>query len=143
MDVYTYHHNATNGRSVAVVSAIFLTVALAYAYIDLHPMIAMVAVMLCMPATFEMGQNRKYSLTLDNREIRWSINKDTDAAQIENIEKVTLTTRLDFSTRITLHLKSGDKVRLHPGVTPKGDDLATQLNARNIPYTRQHFTFVS
>ncbi|MCJ8334191.1 MAG: hypothetical protein MJH10_08130 [Epibacterium sp.] len=93
-----------------------------------------------LPALWEIIQNPRAELVLDNDHLAWSCPRSEGHILIAEIERIALTTRWDFSTRTTIHTKPGTRHNLPPAVQPPGKAWEEVLKARDIPVTRHHFT---
>lgn len=93
-----------------------------------------------LPAIWEIIQNPASDLRLDDQDLRWSCPRSEAEIRLSEIDRITLTTRWDFSTRTTIHTRPGTRHELPPAVQPPGQIWEDALKSRGLSVTRHHFT---
>ena len=69
----------------------------------------------------------------------WFSGRRSGRVTTSEIDLVRLDTRLDFSVRVTLVLKNGEKVRLPFEATPPHAEFERELDPRGLKTRRTHF----
>ena len=144
-DAQTLHHQSCARRpSTAITVAMVLgLLILARLAIDLHWAIFLGGVLLTTPALYDLYRNPCHGFDLTPTDITLTApNTDPQHIPLAEIDQVTITTRLDFSARITILLQNGQKLRLHPAQTPPADQLAQVLTQHGVKIQRKHFSFL-
>ncbi|MFC6638555.1 hypothetical protein GV827_01505 [Sulfitobacter sp. JBTF-M27] len=136
---FTYHRQGRSLRAGLIVLAIWLALAGAYFVLDAALWIVGFLAFFTLPALWDLYRNPPSGLTLTDQEIRWFTGKRTAQVALEEIERVRLDTRLDFSVRVTLVLQTGAKIRLPFEATPPHQALEDALNAHGLTTRRTHF----
>lgn len=93
-----------------------------------------------LPALWELWRNPRSWLRIDTEQFCWSSPRMTGEIALTEISHIDMTTRWDFSIRVTLHTHLGTTHKLPPDVTPPDTFIEAALSARGIPVKRHHFT---
>lgn len=110
--------------------------------IDLHSLWMLALIMLGGIFLFEYWRDPEARLQLDDTGLHGQLGGETWHFPKDQIEGIKMNTRLDFSRRVTIHLKSGEQVVLHPTLTPPAEPFIAALTAQNIRHRVTHFTFL-
>jgi hypothetical protein len=93
-----------------------------------------------LPALWDLWRNPMAGLTLDDAVLRWFSGKRHAEVAFPEIDLVRFDTRLDFSVRATVILRTGRKLRLPFEATPPHLDFEAALVARGLKTERHHFS---
>lgn len=104
-----------------------------------HPVLIAVYALLISPAIWEIFRNARASLTLDSDAIAWQSGGRGHAVALADVDRVNLRTTLDFSQRATIHLKTGQKLRIPAECLPGGRALDHALDAQGVTNSRSLF----
>jgi hypothetical protein len=97
--------------------------------------------LLTLPAAIEAIRDSRARLDLDDRVLSWSSGRRAQAVPLPRIAELSLSTALDFSQRATVHLDTGERLRIPPECLPPGRALDAALAARGLPHRRSLFGF--
>lgn len=97
--------------------------------------------LLTLPAVIEAIRDSRARLELDDRALSWSSGRRAQAVPLHRIAEVSLSTALDFSQRATVHLNTGERLRIPPECLPPGRAVDAALAARGLPHRRSLFGF--
>ena len=138
----TYRRRGRSRAALVTVAAIWLALIMAIVLVDAAPWLMACLGAFTLPALWELIVNPAAGMTLDQQGISWFSGKREASATWNEIEKVRLDTRLDFSVRATLMLTTGQKIRLPYECTPDHNLLEAALNAQGIRTERHHFSLI-
>ncbi|MFY0645649.1 hypothetical protein [Sulfitobacter geojensis] len=136
---YTYTRQGRSRTTAVVVLAIWTAIVSAWALLDMAPWLVALVGLCTLPAMWDHYTNPLSGLTLEDGNILWFSGKRRGAVAFDEIDHVRLDTRLDFSVRATLVLKTGAKLRLPFEATPPHEAFEQALNARGLATKRFHF----
>lgn len=136
---YVYLRQGRNQRTAVTLALIWAVLVFALFALDAAPWIVAFLALFTVPAVWDYVTDPPSGLTLTNSEISWHSGKRQATVSLDEIDLVRLDTRLDFSVRITLVLKTGAKVRLPFESSPPDQPMEEELTARDIPTRRTHF----
>ena len=120
-DEFRYSRQGRNPGTMIVVAAIWAVLIGTYFWLDAAPLL--LGVLALTPTT-----------------LGWHSGIRTARVAVTEISRVRLDTRLDFSVRATVVLRSGRKLRIPYEATPPHQALEAQLNANDIKTERHHFS---
>lgn len=135
----TYAATGRSMRTAVVVALIWLAVLAAGVFLAMSSWIMAFMLAFTLPALWDLISNPPSGLALDEDRITWFSGKRHAEVALDEIELVRLDTRLDFSVKVTLILKTGAKIRIPFEATPPHVDLENALTARGITVQRHHF----
>lgn len=138
-EAFTYQRQGRDRRTALVVLAIWTALVMAWALIDMAWWLVLFLAAFTLPALWDHYANPLSGLILGDGRIAWFSGKRRADVALDEVDHVRLDTRLDFSVRATLVLKSGGKVRLPFEATPPHEAFEEALNARGISTKRFHF----
>ncbi|MGC1506682.1 MAG: hypothetical protein WA782_21395 [Sulfitobacter sp.] len=136
---FTYTAQGRSARTALVVA--FLWVGLAILWITFDAALSIVGflALFTLPACWDLFSNPASGLTLGTHDITWFSGRRTATVPLDEIDHIRLDTRLDFSVKATLVLKTGAKVRLPFEATPPHQPFEDALNAKGVTTKRFHF----
>ena len=138
-ETFTYHRQGRSKRTALVVLAIWLALAGAYLFLDAALWIVWFLALFTLPALWDLYRNPPSGLTLDAQRLCWFTGKRHAQVSLDEIDHIRLDTRLDFSVRVTLVLRTGAKIRLPFEATPPHQAFETALNGFRLTTRRTHF----
>lgn len=136
---FVYHRQGRNQRTALTLALIWLALVAAWVFLDAAPWIVGFLALFTVPAVWDYIADPPSGMTLTDDTLHWHTGKQEAIVALDEIDLVRLDTRLDFSVRITLVLKSGAKVRLPFESSPPDQPMEEALIARDIPTRRTHF----
>ena len=136
---YAYQREGRSRTTIIVVLAIWTVLVSAWALIDMAWWIVVGFAACTLPAIWDHYTNRLSGLRLTDDEISWFSGRRSGRVTTSEIDLVRLDTRLDFSVRVTLVLKNGEKVRLPFEATPPHAEFERELDPRGLKTRRTHF----
>jgi len=138
-------HWTRSGRSrsaAIVVGAVWLALAAAYVLLDASIWVVWLIVLFTLPALADLVTGRVSEMHVTQSGLRWASGRRAAELGWDEIERIRLDTRLDFSVRTTLILPSGRKLRLPIDTTPPVDTFEAALRAHGVEVRRHHFSLV-
>lgn len=140
---FLYRNDARKRSTTVILALVIAAIFAMWVFLDAHWLIV-VPLSVCVGlAMFDWLRNPKYAFEITDNNISWTSGEVFSTLGVDTLDHVVMSTRLDFSTRVTFHQKDGSKMRLHPACTPPQAVLGAQLKARDIEVVQKHFTFVS
>ena len=109
--------------------------------IDAHPLVVTLFALFSAPAVWDVIRDSVATLQLDDTSIAWKSGARSRNIALKDIEIAVLSTSLDLSGRATLHLVSGEKIRVPFECLPGARVLERALEARGVPHRRSFFSF--
>ncbi|MGC3936561.1 hypothetical protein ACOTTU_02025 [Roseobacter sp. EG26] len=141
-DPFSYQRSGRNLKTLCIVLGIWLLLALAIIVVEAAPWLMGIIALCTLPALWDLFADPAAGLTFDNQSVQWFSGKRQASLLWSEVDHVRLDTRLDFSVRVTIMLKSGGKVRLPYEATPPHQTFENALHARGIRTERHHFSLV-
>lgn len=139
---YAYATTGRNWATLATVLCVWGVVLGLVLWIALAPWIAWAAFIVTLPAVYDLVSAREAGLTLDDTTIAWNAGTKSGEVAVAQIDHIRFDTRLDFSVRVTLVLKTGQRVKLPFEATPPHRAFEAELTTRGLRTQRHHFGFV-
>ena len=93
-----------------------------------------------LPLLWDIWHNPQSTLRLDTRALSWRCPRSHADIALDEILQITITTRWDFSRKITVGTKIGTKHIMPPDVTPPHLAFEAAAVAHGLSVKRQHFT---
>ncbi len=112
------------------------------ALLQITPGILILLALPLLPGLWELWRNPSSGITLTEDQIFWFTGARSTGLPLPEIALLRLDRRWDFSFRATLILRNGATIRLPQPALPPVHLLEDQLNARDIPSERHHFTVI-
>lgn len=138
---FAFERRARDPRALALVGVSVVVVLALVLLIDAAWWISAGIGVLTLPAAVEALRDSRARLRLDDRALSWTSGRRTQDVPLARIAEVRLATTLDFSQRATVHLDTGERVRIPPECLPPGRALDDALAAMGLPYRRSVFGF--
>ncbi len=139
-DAFRYHRQGRSLGTLAVVILIWLAFLAARVWLDASWVILATLALFTLPALWDVIKNPSAGLTLTDRTLDWHSGRHTARINLSEIDRVRLDTRLDFSVRATVILRTGRKIRLPFEATPPNAAFETALARHDIKTERHHFS---
>lgn len=95
-----------------------------------------------LPALYDLYADPEAGLALNDTTLSWHSGRRHAALTLDEIDRMRLDTRWDFSVRATAILKSGRKIRLPYETLPPHRVLEAELAVRGVRVERHHFTIL-
>jgi hypothetical protein len=134
-----YRSQGRSLRTGVTVLGIWIALITLWIGLDAATWIVAFLTLFTLPALWDLVTNPPSGLTLNDTTLSWFTGKRSATVQLEEIDLIRLDTRLDFSVRVTLVLKTGTKIRLPFEATPRDQVLEDALTARGLKTRRTHF----
>ncbi|MDF3414095.1 hypothetical protein HKX54_06485 [Sulfitobacter sp. M57] len=136
---FTFAAQGRNLRTAVVVLAVWAALMVLWMAFDAaHWLVALLA-LFTLPACLDLTRNPVSGLTLTGNDIAWYTGRRNATVALAEIDHVRFDTRLDFSVKVTLVLKTGAKLRLPFEATPPHHALEAALSAQGLTTKRFHF----
>ncbi|KNG95093.1 hypothetical protein [Pseudaestuariivita atlantica] len=139
---FHFERPARTRRNVVVVITVLFGLGAARVLLDAAWGILAVGALVTLPAVWDMARNHVATLSLDDRALGWSTAGQTGTVPLPDISRVVLDTRLDLSTRMTLELRDGSKLRLPSECVPDKDVIDATCRARGLDVRRNAFALL-
>ncbi|NOR31243.1 MAG: hypothetical protein GQ539_09105 [Sulfitobacter sp.] len=139
-EVYIYQRQGRSAPAILVLVLIWVALFYAWAMLDAAPLIIGIIGACSLPALYDVVANPAAGLSLSQTNLDWHSGRRNAQIRLSEINHIRLDTRLDFSTRATVILNSGRKIRIPFEATPPHKTFEQALNARNIKTERHHFS---
>jgi hypothetical protein len=140
-DPFTFERSAREPRALALIAIACLVLLALIVVVDAALWIVAILALLTLPAVIDAVRDTRARLVLDDSALDWRSGRREQSLPLARIEEVRLATRLDFSQRATVHLVTGEKLRIPPECLPPGRTLDGALAARGVPHHRSLFSF--
>lgn len=125
--------------TVIVVLGVWAALIAAWIWLDAALWIVLLLAAFTLPALMDLVRNAKAGLTVDDREISWFSGRRSAAIALEEIDRLRLDTRLDFSVRASVILRTGRRIRIPFEATPPHQAFEDAAKARGLKTERFHF----
>ncbi|WP_245764221.1 hypothetical protein [Sulfitobacter marinus] len=137
---YNYGRRGRNSLGISVLILLWAALLYAWVSLDAAPLIIGVIGICSLPALYDVVANPAAGLSLSPTSLTWHSGNRTAEISLPEISHIRLDTRLDFSTRATVILNTGRKLRIPYEATPPHKAFEQALNARNLKTERHHFS---
>ena len=111
-----------------------------YMVLDASLLIIGVLALTTVPAMLDIWRNPTSGLKLDNDQLTWCTGHRSAKVGLEEIAKLRLDRRWDFSIRASVVLHNGNKIRLPVEAIPNHTILEAELTNRGILVERHPFS---
>ncbi|WP_425038280.1 hypothetical protein [Primorskyibacter sp. S187A] len=111
--------------------------------IELNIWIALALLTFSLPAIWELVRGATAYLEIDKTHVRWGSGRRSGEVARNEIGKVRLDTRLDFSLRMSIVLHNGRKIRLPYECLPRAARLKAALDQAGLAHEHHHFSLLS
>jgi hypothetical protein len=139
---YVFTRQGRSRGALVTVAVIWLALLAARFWLDANLVVLGFVAFFTLPALWDYWRNPQSGLRLTDRAIEWSSGRRQASVAREELDYVRFDTRLDFSVRITLVLKTGRKIRLPFEATPPHRKFEELLSAEGIRCERHHFALM-
>ncbi len=141
-DTYSYRRTGRNRATLLAVTGVWFVLVAAILLVDAAPWLMAILGAFTLPAVWDLYRNPESGLDFTPETLTWFTGSRDASVNWQEIEKIRLDTRLDFSVRASAVLHSGRKIRLPYECTPPHEMLEAALNARGIRTERHHFSLI-
>lgn len=139
-DTFRFQRQGRSRGTLAIVLLIWAALVAAWVWLDAAwPILAALA-LFTLPALWDVIKNPAAGLTLARTTLDWYSGRHTAQIALAEVATVRLDTRLDFSVRATVILRSGRKIRLPFEATPPHAAFEAALTHHGIRTERHHFS---
>lgn len=141
-DPFSYRRQGRSRATLLVVIGIWFALAAAVILVDAALWLVALVGVFTIPAVMDVIRNPTSGLDFSPDQMTWFSGHRSGAIEWQEIDRVRLDTRLDFSVRASAVLHSGQKIRLPYECTPPHLMLEAALNAHGIRTERHHFSLI-
>ncbi|MEL7099855.1 MAG: hypothetical protein AAGM84_13585 [Pseudomonadota bacterium] len=144
MDAAPFHWSRTGrSRNAAItVGLVWVALAAAYIFLDASVWVVWLIVLFTLPALADLVTGRTSEMHVTQDGLAWASGRRRAELAWDEIDRIRLDTRLDFSVRTTLILPSGRKLRLPIDTTPPAEAFEDALRAHGADVKRHHFSLL-
>jgi hypothetical protein len=136
---FTFERSARTVSTAVVVALVWVVMMAAWFWLDAATWIVAIFALFTLPALIDLTRNPQSGLRLGADTLSWHSGRHSAEIAVQEIEHVRLDTRLDFSVRASVVLRTGRKVRLPFESTPPHQEFEDALTAAGIKTKRFHF----
>lgn len=136
---YRYESQGRTPKSIAALVGMLLVIA-GLEFIGTVWWIVTLVALISLPAALDVLLNVRSSLDLDDERLFWKNRSQEVTIPLFEIEKVRFDGRMDLSTRVTIVLRDGRKLRLPYDALPPHKELESELQSRDVRTERNAFT---
>jgi len=136
---FVFERAARSTTTALVLLGVWAALLAAWVWLEAAGWIIGLLGLFTLPAVFDLSRNPQSGLQLDARTLRWHSGRRSAEVTLEEIAHIRLDTRLDFSVRASVVLRTGRTVRLPFESTPPHQAFEDALNARGVKTMRFHF----
>ena len=136
---FTHRHAGRSVKGAVIVAGVWALLASLWIFLDAAPWLVGILALFTLPALWDLIKNPAAGVTLTDTRLRWFTGPRDAVVAFSEIDHVRLDTRLDFSVRATVVLRSGRKIRLPFEATPPHRAFEDALTARGVTVKRFHF----
>lgn len=137
--LYSYTRTARSLPAALVVAGVLVALGAAWLWLEAATWIVVVLALFTLPALYDLARNPAAGLRLTETALDWHSGRRAAQVEREEIDHIRLDTRLDFSVRATVVLRSGRKLRLPFEATPPHRAFEAALEAAGLKTVRHHF----
>ena len=136
---YRYESQGRTPKSIAALVGMLLVIA-GLEFIGTVWWIVTLVALISLPAALDVLLNVRSSLDLDDERLFWKNRSQEVMIPLFEIEKIRFDGRMDLSTRVTIVLRDGRKLRLPYDALPPHKELESELQSRDVRTERNAFT---
>ena len=136
---YRYESQGRTPKSIAALVGMLLVI-VGLEFIGTVWWIVVLVALISLPAALDVLLNVRSSLDLDDERLFWKNRSQEVTIPLFEIEKVRFDGRMDLSTRVTIVLRDGRKLRLPYDALPPHKELESELQSRDVRTERNAFT---
>lgn len=138
-DGFRFRRSARNRSTALTLCVIWLVLLGALLFLDAAWWIIAFLGAFTLPALWDLARDTQSGLDLSEHDLSWFTGRRSAGIALEDIDHMRLDTRLDFSVRASVVLKTGRKVRLPFECTPPHQAFEDALSAQGMQVRRTHF----
>lgn len=139
---FSYRSQGRNRVTVLAVAGTWLALGGLVLTVDAAPWLMGSIGLFTLPAVWDLWRNPRAGLDFTPFALTWFSDAREGSVPWSDIDRMRLDTRLDFSVRASVVLRSGQKIRLPYECTPPHRAFEAALTARGIRTERHHFLLV-
>jgi len=139
---FSYTQQGRSLRGVVIVLGIYVLMWALWFWLDAAVWIVLGLAAFTLPAVYDLIKDPSAGCTLTQTHLDWHSGTRHARVALEEIDHMRLDTRLDFSVRATVMLKTGRKLRLPFEATPPHEPFETALEAQGVRVKRFHFQLI-
>ena len=136
---FTYSRQGRSSRSLFTVLAIWAGLLGLWIGVEAHPALLLLVIAFTLPACWDLLTNPASGMTLSDTEWAWHSGRRRAQVALDEVTEVRMNTRLDFSVKVTLLLRTGVRLVLPFEATPPDTKLEDALRMRGLRVHRTHF----
>ncbi len=136
---FSYAAEGRSARTIVVVILVWLGILILWWGVDAHPVVVAFLSLFTLPACWDIVTNPKSGLELTERKLSWFTGKRHAEVELTEVDHVQMNTRLDFSVKVTLVLRTGIKLGLPFESTPPSEPFEKALVDYGLKVRRTHF----
>ncbi|MGB3246991.1 MAG: hypothetical protein WBB25_20855 [Sulfitobacter sp.] len=139
-----YRYRRPPRRFVTTVIVVLVLAALlaAWLWFEAAVWLVIALALFTLPALYDIAMDPAAGLDLDADAVHWFSGRREAEVAVSEIDHIRLDTRLDFSVRASVVLRTGRKIRLPFEATPPHAEFENALNAAGIKTMRHHFQLI-
>lgn len=141
-ELFSYRRIGRSWATLFAVLGVWMLLAAAVLFIDASPWLMGALALFTLPAFWDLYRNPQSGLAFTPEALTWYTGDRDAQVAWQEIEKVRLDTRLDFSVRASVVLHSGRKIRVPYESTPPHNMLEAALNKNGVRTERHHFSLL-
>lgn len=138
----TYQTSGRNRRTAVIVAAVLAGLAALLVIFQASVWIIAGLALFTLPAIRDLVLDRTAGLTLTPAYLDWHSGAHGDRIDLHRIKAVRLDRRLDLTTRVTVLLLDGRRLRLPDDCLPQPDRLEAVLQQAGVTTERHPFSFL-
>lgn len=139
MTPFSYTRHNRTPRTVAILVCVYAALIALVILFDAAWWLVGFLGLTTLPALWDIVQNTRAGLTLDQHRIRWFTGSRKAEVDLADIDHVRLDTRWDLSVRVSLVLKTDKRIRLPDESTPPHKEFELVLQQTGLRVERHHF----
>lgn len=140
MTPYKFERQNRTPRTIAILICVYAALAAVLILFDAAWWLVGIFGLSTLPALWDVVRGTRAGLILENDRINWFSGRREGEIALDDLDKVRLDTRWDFSVRVSLILASGNRIRLPDEAIPPHRELETILKQAGIRTERHHFS---
>lgn len=140
--IYTYQTRPRTRKAIALLCMYYLGLTLLKLWFAVADGIMAVALLVSLPAVYDLARNAMAIFKLDGQNITWMSGRQDAKIALNLVDRIRFDTRLDLSIKMTVILTSGRKIRVPVASTPPIEAIEKVLDSVNVKHERHHFTLL-
>lgn len=140
--IYRYEARPRTRKALVGIGMYFLGLLLLRLWFDVADGIVAVALLVSLPAIYDLARNTQSTFVIDPHTMRWQTGRQEAQIALKSVARVRFDTRLDLSVKMTVILDTGRKIRVPVTSTPPIPEIEHALDSLNLKHERHHFTLL-